>query len=80
MGESFLSFPTLDDTKRFTVVRTNKELLSVAIIRSCTLVGRGFFIFICFLFPPLWISMRRGAVYMIELGTCLFCHLRHIKV
>lgn len=25
MGENFLSFLTLDDTKRFTVVRTNKE-------------------------------------------------------
>lgn len=70
MGENFLSFPTLDDTKRFTAVRTNKELFfSVPIIRSCKLVGC---VFICFLFPPLWISMRREAVYMIELGTCLF--------
>lgn len=48
MGESFLSFPILDDTKRFTVVRTNKELLSVAIIRSCTLVGRGFLFLFAF--------------------------------
>lgn len=72
MGENFLSFLTLDDTKRFTVVRTNKELFLCPYYQELYVSGLRFLFFICFLFPPLWISMRREAVYMIELGTCLF--------
>lgn len=44
MGENFLSFPTLGDTKRFTVVRTNKEL---------------FFLFLCPYYQELYVSGLR---------------------